>query len=442
MQLKDGAAPKITTVGTRIFWACATLVALTMVVGAVSLHSFFDLSSKLNWMLDRVLPGVYSMGTIRTTTKDMRECMLLHATSDSDAERAALESEIAKYDQKIRNEMKAYRARMYDPKDRVVFAHIEAAYDAFNQAWELRVRPLGRAGQSQEAIAAYRSQLIPLREVLAKELDQGVALNRIISQKSAREASQSSHEGYFPILAIMGFSIMSGAALTFTVKRGINVALRRSVQELRAAVAAVNQIADQVASSSESVADGAARQADTLAATYAACDMLGADAEEATDKLRHVAERASELQAALAGAASTSAGQPTPTLQGAIERAGSIKELLDAVGVAGRDRDQASGVVTANLSEIEQVTKSSAHEAEQCAAAGKELSGQTESLMGIVFRLGSLVGGPDADRRKSVRPDGDGSGLREPRELAALQGALGPSTSPELIGQTISGAKK
>jgi methyl-accepting chemotaxis protein len=69
-----------------------------------------------------------------------------------------------------------------------------------------------------------------------------------------------------------------------------------------------------------------------------------------------------------------------------------VKLLVDEVERGSNDQARGIEQVTKAVAEMERVTQASAAQAEQSAAAGEELSGQSEALKGIVANLGSMIG--------------------------------------------------
>jgi len=73
-----------------------------------------------------------------------------------------------------------------------------------------------------------------------------------------------------------------------------------------------------------------------------------------------------------------------------------VKSLIDKVNVTSRDEARRTQALVTSVSEIQQVTQSSAASAEESAAAGEELSAQAIALHGIVRELSVLVDGAKA----------------------------------------------
>jgi methyl-accepting chemotaxis protein/methyl-accepting chemotaxis protein-1 (serine sensor receptor) len=70
-----------------------------------------------------------------------------------------------------------------------------------------------------------------------------------------------------------------------------------------------------------------------------------------------------------------------------------VKMLVDEVGLGSREQTDGIEQIRRALSQMEQVSQSTAATAEESAAAAEQLNAQSEALKGIVVRLNSMVGG-------------------------------------------------
>jgi methyl-accepting chemotaxis protein/methyl-accepting chemotaxis protein-1 (serine sensor receptor) len=71
--------------------------------------------------------------------------------------------------------------------------------------------------------------------------------------------------------------------------------------------------------------------------------------------------------------------------------AAQVKGLIDQVGTGSQEQSQGIEQISRALVQIDQVTQTTAANAEENAAAGKELSAQSEGLQGVASRLSALV---------------------------------------------------
>ncbi|MFG0253341.1 MAG: methyl-accepting chemotaxis protein, partial [Phycisphaerales bacterium JB038] len=115
-----------------------------------------------------------------------------------------------------------------------------------------------------------------------------------------------------------------------------------------------------------------------------------------------------------------------------------VGELVREISAASGEQTQGLDQITAAVGQLDQVTQSSAANAEESASSAEELSAQAEELHRMVRELRQLVGGHvrpaaelDADRSLSSRPTQEG--LRRP-EQAMPGGIASPRRQSTLLG--------
>jgi methyl-accepting chemotaxis protein len=108
------------------------------------------------------------------------------------------------------------------------------------------------------------------------------------------------------------------------------------------------------------------------------------------------------------------------------EQSAKVKVLVDEIHTGSREQSRGIEQVAGAMSQMQQVTQSSAASAEESAAAGRELASQAETLKHLVDELNILVGksgtpaGP-AQQKSPSRPS-------RSRDLQVLDAAVGKSS--------------
>lgn len=111
------------------------------------------------------------------------------------------------------------------------------------------------------------------------------------------------------------------------------------------------------------------------------------------------------------------------TLSEITTAAGKVNELISEIASASREQSQGIGQVNTAMSQMNQVTQSSAANAEESAAASEQLSSQSEQLQSVVGELAKLIGGKHEQ----------GGSVRTPRGRTVLPApAHLPRTSPRI----------
>jgi len=96
------------------------------------------------------------------------------------------------------------------------------------------------------------------------------------------------------------------------------------------------------------------------------------------------------------------------------QRSGEIRTLVDEVNLSSQEQARGIQQIAKAISQMEQVTQSSAATAEQSSAASQELHAQCEMLLGIAEQLGLMVGNV-----KSTRTAARSAAWSQPNEIAA-----------------------
>jgi methyl-accepting chemotaxis protein/methyl-accepting chemotaxis protein-1 (serine sensor receptor) len=83
------------------------------------------------------------------------------------------------------------------------------------------------------------------------------------------------------------------------------------------------------------------------------------------------------------------------------EATAEVRTLVDEVSLGSEEQAKGITQISSSMHEIGRVTQNSAASAEELAAAGEQLSSQTEMLKQAVFRMRLMVDGTSAE---SARP--------------------------------------
>ena len=120
------------------------------------------------------------------------------------------------------------------------------------------------------------------------------------------------------------------------------------------------------------------------------------------DEVRNLAQRCAQAAKDTAdliedsisksGSGKAKVGQVAEAIRGIIEEFNKVKILVDEVSHGSKEQTDGIGQVRRALSNMEQVSQSTAANAEESAAAAQELNAQSEALKNIVTRLNSMAG--------------------------------------------------
>lgn len=121
------------------------------------------------------------------------------------------------------------------------------------------------------------------------------------------------------------------------------------------------------------------------------------------DEVRNLAQRSAQAakdtanliedSVAKSSGGKTKLGLVAISIQRITEQSSQIKNLVDEVRHGSKEQSEGIGQIGRALSQIEQITQSTAAGAEESAAAAEQLTAQSDSMKDIVARLNSMVGG-------------------------------------------------
>ncbi len=132
------------------------------------------------------------------------------------------------------------------------------------------------------------------------------------------------------------------------------------------------------------------------------------------DEVRNLAQRCSQAAKDTAGlieesiVKSNSGKQKVDIVAAAIsavtEQAGKVKELVEQVNLGSQEQSRGMDQIGHTITQMGQVTQSTAASAEQSAAAAEELTAQSEAVLAAVHGLAAMVGGEGESRTARRSP--------------------------------------
>ena len=124
------------------------------------------------------------------------------------------------------------------------------------------------------------------------------------------------------------------------------------------------------------------------------------------DEVRNLAKRSAQaardtaglIEESIAKAADGRAkvDQVALAIQALAQDAGSLKTLVDEVNQASQEQSHGINQIGSAITQMDQVTQSTAASAQQNAATAEDLNAQSQELRALVGRLGAMVGGTES----------------------------------------------
>ena len=165
------------TIGKKISLACVVLVALTIIMGAVSIVNVGRISTAVNELAVDTLPGIASIGRLDGLMKEQRALVLRHMLMETPEQKSLAESAMVDMAGKFQSELRFYEKTMTMAGERELFGKIAPPVEQFTRAWA-GILPLSRESKQKEAAAIWMSEGLPAANAAGKAIQDLVDLNK------------------------------------------------------------------------------------------------------------------------------------------------------------------------------------------------------------------------------------------------------------------------
>jgi methyl-accepting chemotaxis protein len=299
---------KTMTIGKKISLACIALVALTIILGTVSIENISHMNTDAHVIVEGPLPGLASLIDLYGCEKDEKAVMLEHIASDTLEQKSKLDAKFADLEAKFQSEMKEYEKTIQTPEGRQMFDKLGPTQERFNRIWTTSVLPLSRANKTREALTAWNGEEVAAASAERhKVFTEIIAFRKTQGSQSGKSAIATGESASFWSMVILALSVVSGGLLGFFIVRGINQVLSRTIAELSEGAEQVSSASGQVSGSSQSLAQGASEQAASLEETSASSEEMSSmtrknaeNSQQAAILMNAVSQRVSEANRTLA----------------------------------------------------------------------------------------------------------------------------------------------
>ena len=281
------------TIGKRITFAFALVLACLVLTSVISLYSATRIQSALNDVSRDSLPGLYHIGKLQADLGHLRASILMYLTVADAEKKRAYRDDIDERRRDLLQQISEYGKTISASEDRELFSGMRAAYDGYRAVVD-RALLMGEAGKTQEAFDLYVTEGRDAVLKATKTVDELVELNNRNAIRNARETDDAIHHSEFLTWVLLGISLVTGSAAGILIIRKMNRELRAAVTNLSASSKEVNAAASQIASSSQELARGASEQAATLEEISASGEEISAMTASSADKSRDAAQSMSE----------------------------------------------------------------------------------------------------------------------------------------------------
>lgn len=291
------------TFGQKTIAATGTLVAVIAASVAFDLHTISTFDDALETITAQSARKIELSGAMNALEADMavagRGVILFTYAKD--------QTRLADAKQLFRVSMDAFQQSLSEIRPLVVTSRgkevtseLAVSLNEWGAAFH-EVERFADAGDPEGATRVLTSKLVPLHLSLGKGCKELSALSKtvmIADRDGAREAS-ARNRWVALVLTLLG---LAAAVISFVVLRHASASLRGIASELLQGSRQVNSASGQVASSSQSLAQGASEQAATLEETSSSAAEITAITEKNAENTRNVANSMSETAGLVLGA--------------------------------------------------------------------------------------------------------------------------------------------
>ena len=289
------------TIGKKISVLYALPAVLALAVGGVSVVNLRLMHGAIGKLAKDSLPGTYSIGRLSGIAKDIRGGIRGHITSPKQADKEKADADLEALKQTLRTEIKEYEKSISSTQDAELFASVSGKFDAL--LWTAEgIRPLSLAGKTEDALQKFRAETMPAYQHVQKAIEEVYAFKQRDGNGNAAAAESSARTGERILWGLFAFSAVFCSWLGWYIVNDIRRILHPSIHELAAASSELDLATQHIASSSDSLAQGATEQAASLEETSAASLEIRSMTQQNLKKSEDAARLMSETAQAAANA--------------------------------------------------------------------------------------------------------------------------------------------
>jgi len=283
------------TIGKRLIAGFCAVISVSLTLGAYAAYEILQIRDRAKSVTDDALPGIISIDKAAEYARANDALAFRHIVSESDTQMADIEKTITANSKLADAAFKDYEASISTPKDRELFEAIKGPRAENSAIRSNKVLALSRAHKSKEAMAAYERELEPVFQRYVKALQAEVDYNRASAQTYAAEIESTvARSLWFTSVGLLLAMLIAGLA-AWLVTASTNRALRTSVEELTSGAEQVVAASGQVATSAQSLSQGATEQAASLEETSASMEEMASMTRQNAENSRSAATLMAEV---------------------------------------------------------------------------------------------------------------------------------------------------
>ena len=287
------------TIGKRIIFGFTAILFITGSLGALAYSRLSTIRFIADDLTDNWIPGVDTLGQVRTEVMKSRGIMMGHLIADTKEEMARLDAAFSAKLDETHKMLADYQTLVSDPREKPMYAAVLADEEAY-QAAAKPVLALCVELKTKEAIQLYRKTVAPAFDKYVADLSTEFDLNKQGCDDDARQTKATVNSGITWVIVGLSSALGAGLLIATLIIRGTNKVLNRIAASLGEGSAQVASASSQVSSSSQTLAQGASEQAASLEETSSALEEISSMTRKNADTAQQANNLSAEAQNAAA----------------------------------------------------------------------------------------------------------------------------------------------
>jgi hypothetical protein len=288
----------------RIWLALGLIGVITVGIGALFVSSSQTVLNKMLLANTRPGTGAAALGELGLQVEELQRKMLVDLSVGASPATDEAERYIDRLQGGLRAALSAYGQNPLSADEKEMFARLQPDFEHLRSSWE-QAKSASHSGQTQEASAAYYSQIAPAAERLLTDIREEYSYARSEAERKAAEAREAGVNAQAIAWGAMGsllLVVMGAGFYFFRLIGGFSNKLKSVVEQLHNSSLMIAGAAGQVAASSQTLAQGASEQAATLEETSASGQEMNAMTRRSAENSQNAAALMREVDIRVARA--------------------------------------------------------------------------------------------------------------------------------------------
>jgi methyl-accepting chemotaxis protein len=276
------------TIGKRFTTTSGILLLFMALMAAVAIFGFNGIGTGVHSLATDTIPGMQFAFTMEVDAANMRGDQLRHLLATDPEEQQKWAQSAAEKRALFGEAMKSYQASLVQDEDRRNFAKLQPLVDSADRAWD-KVTPLTASKKSKEALQVYAADVRPAILAQGEQLTVIREWNTKANSTTAASTQQTVDRSRLLTMLIGAISLVCGIGISWWMITSLNSLLNATISELSEGAIQIAAAAGQVASTSQSLAQGSSEQAATIEETSSASSEINSMAQRNTENSRSTA---------------------------------------------------------------------------------------------------------------------------------------------------------